>query len=221
MSKLQSIKEKRVMREMTLFNKNKPEGVYLSYKEDDLMKFKAMVIGPEDTPYQYGYYFFDFSIPDDYPFSPPKAKFHSKPTPSPCNPNLYLCGKVCVSILNTAWGGKEWSSSISFFSIMVSIQTILNKYPFRNQTFGENLPIEQCELYNVTVKMYNLLYIKEAINNDDYPEFRYHIMESFLKNYDKICADYPSVNFATEKEKAENYLKNTTVEDSYGDFIVL
>jgi ubiquitin-protein ligase len=220
MSKLRLIKEKRIMKEMTLFHKNKPDGVYICYNEDNLMKFKAMIIGPEDTPYQYGYYFFEFSIPHDYPFSPPKVRFHSKPTQYSCHPNLYLCGTVCLSILNTM-GIKGWSSSISFFSIMVSIQSILNKYPLRNTSFYQKKPVAECEKYNVKVKQYNLSYIRDAINHDEYPEFRYHIMETFLKNYDKICADYPNENFAKEKELAENYLKNTTVEESYGEHIVL
>ena len=33
------------------------ENIYYKHDEDDILKGYAMIIGPENTPYSYGYYF--------------------------------------------------------------------------------------------------------------------------------------------------------------------
>lgn len=53
------------------------------------------------------------------------------------NPNLYECGKVCLSLLNT-WTGKgneKWvPKSSTMLQVLVSIQAlILNAKPFFNE----------------------------------------------------------------------------------------
>jgi hypothetical protein len=45
-------------------------GIYYSHDETDMLKGYAMIVGPADTPYFGGFYFFEFNFPDDYPFSP-------------------------------------------------------------------------------------------------------------------------------------------------------
>ena len=84
-------------------------GIYYKHDDDDVLKGYAMIYGPENTPYEYGYYFFEFNFPKDYPFSPPTLVFGTNADHIRMNPNLYRCGKVCISILNT-WKGEQWSS---------------------------------------------------------------------------------------------------------------
>ena len=47
------------------------QGIYYKHDEDDMLKGHALIIGPKDTPYQNGFYFFELKFPVDYPFSPP------------------------------------------------------------------------------------------------------------------------------------------------------
>lgn len=53
------------------------------------------------------------------------------------NPNLYACGKVCLSLLNTWSGNKneKWIPSVSTtLQVLVSIQAlILNQKPYFNE----------------------------------------------------------------------------------------
>ena len=37
-------------------------GVYYTHNEDDILKGKALVIGPRDTPYENGFYLFKFNV---------------------------------------------------------------------------------------------------------------------------------------------------------------
>lgn len=59
------------------------------------------------------------------------------------NPNLYDCGKVCLSLLNT-WNGKgneKWvPQSSTMLQVLVSIQAlILNAKPFFNEPGYESM----------------------------------------------------------------------------------
>lgn len=42
--------------------------------------FTGVINGPSDTPYAGGIFRVDITIPQDYPFSPPKMKFITKGT---------------------------------------------------------------------------------------------------------------------------------------------
>lgn len=59
------------------------------------------------------------------------------------NPNLYNCGKVCLSLLNTWAGGKNerWIPGVStILQVLVSIQAlILNANPYFNEPGYEHL----------------------------------------------------------------------------------
>ena len=36
------------------------------------------MIGPDNTPYSYGFYLFNIFIPEEYPFKPPTVKYYSE-----------------------------------------------------------------------------------------------------------------------------------------------
>jgi len=82
--------------------------IHVSYVSGDTTDVNACLFGPSDTPYENGYYFFNIKFPNDYPFSPPKVKYLTT-NGIRFNPNLYACGKVCLSILGT-WTGPSWTS---------------------------------------------------------------------------------------------------------------
>ena len=98
---------------------------------ENIFKGYAMIIGPSDTPYQDGFYFFEFNFPYDYPHSPPVLTFLSNGDNIRFNPNLYRNGKVCISLLNT-WKGDQWTSCQSISSILLTL-CILNENPLLNE----------------------------------------------------------------------------------------
>lgn len=151
-------------------------GIYYKHDDDDVLKGYAMIYGPDNTPYEYGYYFFEFNFPKDYPFSPPTLIFGTNADRIRMNPNLYRCGKVCISILNT-WKGEQWSSCQTIKSILLSLLTIFNDKPLLNEPGLSESHID-FDKYN---KIINYKNIDIAI----YKTLKFNLFEKFSSQFQK------------------------------------
>ncbi|KAJ0986101.1 hypothetical protein J5N97_004457 [Dioscorea zingiberensis] len=126
---------KSIQKEWKILEKDLPEMIYVRVYEDRMDLLRAVIVGPAGTPYHDGLFFFDIHFPPIYPQSPPHVHYHAGGLR--INPNLYACGKVCLSLLNT-WNGRGcelWKPSEStMLQVLVSIQAlILNAKPFFNE----------------------------------------------------------------------------------------
>lgn len=169
------------------------DGIYYIHDDSDIMKGYAMIVGPEDTPYFGGYYFFEIEYPHDYPHSPPKAKYFTNGNNVRFNPNLYKCGKVCVSLLNT-WAGEQWTSCQSITSVLLSLCTLLCKDPLLNEP-GITKLHQDFNSYNHIIEYSNLdtavcdiIFKSSGVYVEFFENFFPFIKEHFLKNYDKFIA---------------------------------
>ena len=82
---------------------------------------------PSDSPYMGGIYEFDIEFPPSYPSVPPLVTFKTTAGGRVrFNPNLYACGKVCLSLLGT-WSGEKWIPNTSTL-LQVNINLKLSKY---------------------------------------------------------------------------------------------
>ena len=88
----------RIIQDIYDFNKNKPNQIYLYIDKSNIMIQYALIIGPSDTPYFGGYFFFEIKYPDIYPKNPPSVQLLTINNNVRFNPNLYENGKVCLSI---------------------------------------------------------------------------------------------------------------------------
>ncbi|KAH6764279.1 ubiquitin-conjugating enzyme 25 [Perilla frutescens var. hirtella] len=126
---------KKIQEEWKILEKNLPAEIYVRAYESRMDLLRAVIIGAEGTPYHDGLFFFDVHFPSNYPEVPPDVHYHSGGLR--INPNLYNCGKVCLSLLNTWHGsGKElWiPKESSILQVLVSIQgLILNANPYFNE----------------------------------------------------------------------------------------
>ncbi|KAI8463576.1 MAG: hypothetical protein J3K34DRAFT_462370 [Monoraphidium minutum] len=112
--------------------------VFVRVDEANAFLWRAMITGPEGTPYSGGCFVFDIYFPGTYPQVPPLVLL--KTTGGGrfrFNPNLYNCGKVCLSLLGT-WSGNQgegWSPDASTaFQVLISIQSlILVDEPYFNE----------------------------------------------------------------------------------------
>lgn len=129
--------------------------------EEDIMHWSACIIGPCGTPYGLGCYGFDIQFPTDYPNSAPRVLITSTDGGKiRFNPNLYACGKVCLSTLGT-WraenSGEQWSSAQSTSSVLLSIQSLMNEKPFHNEpSFEQDDGSGDVERYNEKILHENM-----------------------------------------------------------------
>ena len=162
-------------------------GIYYKHDSTDMLKGTAMIIGPQDTPYQYGYYLFKFKFPSNYPFAPPKVEYMTNDGRTRFNPNLYRNGKVCVSILNT-WSGDQWTGCQTISSVLLTLCTLLNDNPLLNEpgihsTNKNIIPYNNILRYkNFEHAIYKIITKKMEVFSHFYPI----IIELFLKNYNSI-----------------------------------
>ena len=181
--------KKRILADFKNYCKNKPELTWISVCNNNCQNVKVLIIGPENTPYQYGNFFVDLNFSNEYPFKPPKGKFKTTDGRIRFNPNLYQDGKICLSILGT-WSGPSWSMVQNLCSIIISIQSLLGEYPLRNEPGYENCGKTESKMinYNNYVQYHTIEYsILKMIKNKLYPpEFEYYVIKNFCDNYQNI-----------------------------------
>ena len=133
---LTTIAIKRICSDMKDLNRHplEDEGIFHFYDETNMQNCRIMMIGPEDTPYEGGFYLFHFTFPSNYPFEPPKVKYCTQGNNIRFNPNLYTCGKVCLSLINT-WEGPKWTSCQTIRSVLISLRGLVLgvKFPLQNE----------------------------------------------------------------------------------------
>lgn len=168
-------------------------GIYYIHDDTDMLKGYALIVGPSDTPYFGGNYFFEFTYPPTYPHNPPSVKYCTNGSNIRFNPNLYKCGKVCISLLNT-WKGEQWTSCQSISTVLLTLCTLLCENPLLNEPgVGPNHTDMQkyneiIEYANLDVAVCDILRKKEGVYLEFFQHFEPFVKENFLKNYDKLVA---------------------------------
>jgi len=168
-------------------------GIYYVHDEVDMLKGYALIIGPSDTPYFGGNYFFEFNYPPDYPHSPPKLKYCTNGDNIRFNPNLYTNGKVCVSVLNT-WRGPQWTSCQTISTVLLTLCTLLCSDPLLNEpNVTKHHP--DFHKYNMILDYKNIdISVIKMVNKDpqyypaDFEGFYPYVRENFEKNRVSLLA---------------------------------
>lgn len=180
----------------------KQSGIYFNYDEGSVDNINILFIGPEDTPYEKGFYFFELTYPDHYPMIPPNMKYHTQGYLNNnkrndnikirFNPNLYTNGKVCLSMLNT-WKGPGWVPTNTITNILVAIQALVfNSEPLRNEPGFEHAAQQSIDLYSSVINYsnYKISVFDQLCNNmGKFEVFREEIKNYYKENektYDKI-----------------------------------
>ena len=160
----------RIMGDLNNVQREPLDGILVVPDEDRNNICHALIIGPPDTPYELGMLRFLLEFPNEYPFEPPRVTLLTTDGGRVrFNPNLYSCGKVCLSILGT-WSGPGWSSAQNIGSLLLSIRSVLQEYPFRNEPGFEDTPTSSQQVvdYNrylrhETLKVAVIGFIEEAM----------------------------------------------------------
>ena len=189
------------------------QGIYYTHDDVDMLKGYAMIVGPSDTPYFGGFYFFDFKYPHDYPHTPPKVTYCTNANGIRFNPNLYSNGKVCISLLNT-WKGNQWTSCQSISTVLLTLCTLLCKDPLLNEPGVSkehndmNNYNEIIEYSNINIAVCDIVKKKNGVYMPFFDNFYPYIKENLNKNYDKL------LEFAQKKLTDKN-VQNKTLKTSF------
>ncbi|XP_061148541.1 ubiquitin-conjugating enzyme E2G 1b isoform X1 [Syngnathus typhle] len=111
-------------------NKNPVEGFSAGLVDDnDIFQWEVVVIGPQDTLFEGGFFKATLTFPRDYPLRPPKMKFITEIW----HPNVAKNGDVCISILHEPGEDKygyekpeeRWLPIHTVETIMISVISML------------------------------------------------------------------------------------------------
>ncbi|KAM0338929.1 hypothetical protein ACHAPU_011125 [Fusarium lateritium] len=126
----------RISKELGEIQKTCDLSLAVACRDIDVRNVKALIMGPHETPYEFGFFEFAIRFHKDYPSKSPSVVCVTT-NGGRCrfNPNIYSNGKVCLSILGTWRGerGEEWSSAQGLESILLSIQSLLSSNPYENE----------------------------------------------------------------------------------------
>jgi len=137
--------------------------VFLNVDEERLDLMQCLITGPSETPYDNGVFQFDIYFPPDYPNCPPLCNLQTTGGGAVrFNPNLYNCGKVCLSLLGT-WSGAEgenWNKeTATLLQVLVSVQSLIfvpepyfNEPGYERQ-IGTKMGEEASRKYSETIRL--------------------------------------------------------------------
>ena len=217
----------RLQREFQIIKKSiticEDASIFFTVQSDNICKMRFIISGPKNTPYEYGLFIFNMTIPVDFPAKPPLCILENTGGKR-FNPNAYDTGYICSSILNT-WKGlasESWTPELStIFQILVSIQSqIFVEQPYFNEPGYEktmNTPAGQqrSKEYNDNIMQYTLdhaiIDLIEDTKKGKYPEFNDVINEYFnyhkhniintLKIWENILPSYCLSKFKKSKQR--------------------
>lgn len=109
----------RIMKEMQQCKKISSEELIINCCIDqDIHKWNAYIIPPNDSFYHGMKLELSIVIPPDYPYTPPEISFV---TPI-FHPNINRNGTICISTLN-----KDWSPALTLEKTLLSIMSLLDE----------------------------------------------------------------------------------------------
>jgi len=91
----------------------------VSLVSDNILAWRVTIIGPDETPYAKGKFVFEFDVPSEYPFKPPKVKAVTKIY----HPNIdsKKDGSICLDLVSA----EKWRPQVKMEDVLVAIRSLL------------------------------------------------------------------------------------------------
>ncbi len=171
----------------------KTSGIYYYADEANIFQGYACIFGPKDSCYENTPMIYKFNFPQSYPFDPPTVTFLTHDGKTRFHPNMYIEGKVCLSILHT-WQGPKWASTMKISTVLVTLQSLMDTDPLRHEPGYEVGRESLCKAYANAVKAscinYQLQCLEKPITQDSNSLFKDLILEKLsksLETLEKMC----------------------------------
>jgi len=162
---------KRIIADIGELNKPIYAESKIFYKENEanIREGYACIFGPEGTPYEDCPMLYAFNIQEDFPYEPPKVLFKTYDSVTRFHPNMYVDGKVCLSILHT-WEGPKWASTMRLSTILLTIQSLMDTNPILHEPGYQNPTQEMKESYIHFIEYSCIQYILERAEKTLQPD---------------------------------------------------
>ncbi|KAI5165670.1 ubiquitin-conjugating enzyme E2 A [Nematocida sp. ERTm5] len=108
---------RKLMRDMKKLLEEPLENILAVPSKEDIMDWRAVIFGPEDTPFEDGVFELKLTFTESYPQHPPEISFIS----DMFHPNIYPNGELCLDILK-----NRWNSAYGIGQALLCIQSLLN-----------------------------------------------------------------------------------------------
>lgn len=205
----------RLVKDIKEIKNSKIDNIYYEHDEQNMFKGYAMIIGNKNTIYEYGYYFFQFNFPETYPFQPPEIVFYTSDKITRFHPNLYTCGRICLSIINT-WRGESWTSCQTIKSVLLIILSILENNPIVYEP-GLTIDHPDCQKYNDMIFYKNIevsiiKMLNKKLLNEQFYIFYDIMLEKFNENKENILNN---INKCKEKYKNNDLIEFILYDSKY------
>ncbi|CAO3588992.1 unnamed protein product [Absidia cylindrospora] len=174
---------KRIAKEVVALQQGPLEDIQVVSNYHDLTTIQAWIRGPDDTPYENGYFKIRLSLNQDFPAQPPTGHFLTKIF----HPNVSASGDICVNTLK-----KDWKPTVGIAHILLTIKCLLivpNPESALNEEAGKLL-LEEYDDYAKRARLYTKIHATSG-----------------KSDYEKLCQQYPHKH---NKEAASPSPKLTT-----------
>ncbi|XP_074648059.1 ubiquitin-conjugating enzyme E2 S-like [Tubulanus polymorphus] len=144
---------RRIVKELQELTNDPPEGIKISFNDEDITDIQATIDGPAGTPYAGGHFRMKLVLGKNFPAEPPKGFFVTKIF----HPNVSKNGEICVNTLK-----KDWKADLGIKHILLTVKCLLivpNPESALNEEAGKLLQ-EKYDDYSQRAKMYTEIHAK-------------------------------------------------------------
>jgi len=108
---------RRIMKETQRLMNEPVPGISAQPDEHNNRYFHVTINGPNDSPFEKGFFKLELFLPEEYPMAAPKVRFLTKIY----HPNIDKLGRICLDILK-----DKWSPALQMRTVLLSIQALLS-----------------------------------------------------------------------------------------------
>ncbi|KAL6758923.1 ubiquitin-conjugating enzyme/RWD-like protein [Haematococcus lacustris] len=133
-------------------------GITLIPNESNLFSWRALLKGPEATPFASGVFELVLNVPEQYPLVPPAVRFRTRVF----HPNVHFkTGEICLDILKTAWS-PAWTLHSVCQAVLALLSAPAADSPL-NCDAGNLLRSGDVMGYNSLARMYTLEHAQPSL----------------------------------------------------------
>ncbi|ORZ11199.1 ubiquitin-conjugating enzyme/RWD-like protein [Absidia repens] len=192
---------KRIAKEIVALQQGPLEDIQILSNYHDLTTIQAWIRGPDDTPYENGYFKIRLTLNQDFPAQPPTGHFLTKIF----HPNVSASGDICVNTLK-----KDWKPTVGIAHILLTIKCLLivpNPESALNEEAGKLL-LEEYDDYAKRARLYTKIHATSG--KSDYEK----LCQQYPHKHNKEASSSPKLTTTSTTQRLGHHVHTTTTADA-------